>query len=367
MKNKIKVFDFFSGCGGTSAGFAQAGLDINFALEIDPDAAGSFAANFPKAKVLCCDIRTTKASALDEVLKDNKALTLFCGCAPCQPFSRQNANKRKNDPRVDLLSHFGRFVRHWRPDYVFVENVPGLQRLPDRNSPLSKFERLLRRIGYEYQVGVLPALWFGVPQTRERLVLLAAKSRVIQLPKATFGEGTAHPRFSTVRDWIGDLPRIGAGEICPSDDVHQASSLSLLNLKRIAVTPEGGGRKSWDASLWLSCHKDHVGHSDVYGRLSWDLPASGLTTRCISYSNGRFGHPEQNRAISVREAACLQTFPRDYKFAGSLTSRARQIGNAVPPMMAKAIGTCIREHAREHRAPLEMPGKRSASIRANTA
>jgi DNA (cytosine-5)-methyltransferase 1 len=346
MKRKIKVFDFFSGCGGTSAGFSQSGLDISFALEIDPDAASSFAANFPKAKVLCNDIRTTKVSALNGFLKDDGALTLFCGCAPCQPFSKQNGNKRKDDPRQNLLSHFGRFVKYWRPDYVFVENVPGLQRLPDRKSPLSKFERLLRTFGYEYQVGVLPALWFGVPQTRERLVLLAAKSRAIQLPEATFGEGTAHPRFSTVRDWIADLPPIEAGETCPSDGVHQASSLSKLNLKRIAVTPEGGGRKSWDPSLWLPCHMDHVGHSDVYGRLSWDLPASGLTTRCISYSNGRFGHPEQNRAISIREAACLQTFPRDYKFSGSLTSRARQIGNAVPPMMAKAIGYRIREHAR---------------------
>jgi DNA (cytosine-5)-methyltransferase 1 len=347
MKRKIKVFDFFSGCGGTSAGFAQSGLDISFALEIDADAASSFAANFPKAKVICNDIRTTKVGALNEILKNNDALTLFCGCAPCQPFSRQNGNKRKNDPRQDLLSHFGRFVEYWRPDYVFVENVPGLQRVPDRSSPLSKFERLLRTLGYKYQVGVLPALWFGVPQTRERLVLLAAKNRVIRLPEATFGEGTTHPRFSTVRDWIADLPPIKAGKTCSSDGEHQASSLSVLNLKRIAVTPEGGGRESWDPSLWLSCHKDHIGHSDVYGRLSWDLPASGLTTRCNSYSNGRFGHPEQNRAISIREAACLQTFPRDYKFAGSLTSRARQIGNAVPPMMAKAIGTCIRKHARD--------------------
>ena len=347
MKRKIKVFDFFSGCGGTSAGFAQSGLEISFALEIDGDAASSFAANFPKARVLCGDIRTTSVSALNEAMKRDDALTLFCGCAPCQPFSKQNGNKRKNDPRQDLLSHFGRFVRYWRPDYVFVENVPGLQRVPDKSSPLSKFERLLEKSGYGFQVGVIPALWFGVPQTRERLVLLAAKGSAIHLPKASFGEGTANPRFATVRDWIADLPPIEAGETCPSDGVHKACSLSMLNLKRIAATPEGGGRKSWNPSLWLSCHKDHVGHSDVYGRLSWDLPASGLTTRCISYSNGRFGHPEQNRAISIREAACLQTFPRDYKFAGSLTSRARQIGNAVPPMMARAIGTCIREHAGE--------------------
>jgi DNA (cytosine-5)-methyltransferase 1 len=150
-----------------------------------------------------------------------------------------------------------------------------------------------------------------------------------------------------VQDWIGNLPRIRAGETHPDDQDHQAALLSDINLKRIALTPEGGNRESWPQNLWLDCHRDHKGHTDVYGRLSWNKPAAGLTTRCISYSNGRFGHPEQNRAISVREAACLQTFPRHYAFRGNLNSRARQIGNAVPPLMAQRFGEAILEHAKK--------------------
>jgi DNA (cytosine-5)-methyltransferase 1 len=130
------------------------------------------------------------------------------------------------------------------------------------------------------------------------------------------------------------------------DPDHRAAGLSVTNLKRIAATPEGGGRDAWPRSLWLDSHKKFDGHTDVYGRLAWDRPASGLTTRCIRYSNGRFGHPDQNRAISIREAACLQTFPRKYRFAGSHESRARQVGNAVPPLMAKAIGKAFLAHAR---------------------
>ncbi|HEX8954895.1 MAG TPA: DNA cytosine methyltransferase, partial [Burkholderiaceae bacterium] len=125
---------------------------------------------------------------------------------------------------------------------------------------------------------------------------------------------------------------------------HRAAALSKLNLARIAATPEGGGREHWPRRLLLDCHKGHAGHTDVYGRLAWDKPAAGLTTRCISYSNGRFGHPEQDRAISVREAACLQTFPTDFVFCGSLNSRAKQIGNAVPPLMARSVGQKIRDH-----------------------
>lgn len=235
-------------------------------------------------------------------------------------------------------------MRHWLPEYVFVENVPGLQRLPSMSGPLDLFTRLLTERGYHFVIDVIPALNFGVPQTRERLVLLAAKHRpAIQLPQASHGP-TGWP-VSTVRDWISNLAHLRAGEIDPTDPQHVAASLSDTNLKRIAATPEGGSRENWPKRLWLDCHKVHGGHTDVYGRLSWDRPAAGLTTRCISYSNGRFGHPDQDRALSVREAACLQTFPRDFFFAGNLASRARQIGNAVPPLMARRIGEAILAHA----------------------
>ena len=147
-----------------------------------------------------------------------------------------------------------------------------------------------------------------------------------------------------MRDWIGDLPKIAAGDTHPTIPDHRAAGLSALNLKRIRATPEGGGNRDWSDELRLKCHEDATGYSDVYGRMSWDRPASGLTTRCISYSNGRFGHPEQDRAISVREAACLQTFPMDFQFAGSLSSMARQIGNAVPVRLAEAVGRHVAKH-----------------------
>lgn len=339
----VKVFDFFSGCGGTSCGFSQAGLEIVLGLDNDPEAARTYRTNFPNADFIQEDISTLDTDALRPWMSQVSQPVLFCGCAPCQPFSKQNRSKNATDSRRTLLSEFGRFVQAWKPDYVFVENVPGMQRLNKEEGPFFTFTSLLDKLGYLYQVEVLPASWFGVPQTRERLVLLASLHPGISLPEPTHGPGKMP--YSTVRDWIGSMPPINAGDTHPEDADHRAAVLSKSNLKRIISTPEGGGREFWKKDLWLDCHKNHKGHTDVYGRLAWDKLAAGLTTRCISYSNGRFGHPVQNRAISAREAACLQTFPRDFSFSGTLNSKARQIGNAVPPLMAKSIGKSILDHA----------------------
>ncbi|MDL2284977.1 DNA cytosine methyltransferase [Oxalobacter sp. OttesenSCG-928-P03] len=339
----IKVFDFFSGCGGTSCGFRQAGLDIVFGLDFDADSANTFRKNFPRATFECGDIRLMHTSVISPLVQDRSNPILFSGCAPCQPFSRQNRQKKQQDSRTNLLYEFSRFVKDHLPDYIFIENVPGMQKIKESDGPLCEFINLIKLLDYKYDVQVIPALWFGVPQTRERLVLLASRLSPISLPEATHGEDKKP--YSTVRDWIGNLPPISAGEIDENDKCHHAANLTPINLKRISTTPEGGGREHWPPNLWLDCHKNHKGHTDVYGRLAWDKPASGLTTRCISYSNGRFGHPEQNRAISAREAACLQTFPVDFKFEGALSSIARQIGNAVPPLMARHIGESIKKHA----------------------
>lgn len=338
---KIKVFDFFSGCGGTSQGFRQAGFDVVFGLDFDEDASKSFKLNFPEAKFINDDIRTIQCDAISHLVKseNNDAYTLFSGCAPCQPYSRQNSNKKKDDPRLDLLSEFSRFVSYYLPDFVFVENVPGLQKFNKNEGTFKHFLNILQENGYSVDFKIIPAGWFGVPQTRERLVLLASKNYKVELPSQT--HGTKNNPYSTVREWIGQLPPIEAGTKHPTLPDHESAKLSELNIERIKATPEGGGRESWPLNLVLKCHQNHKGHTDVYGRLSWDKPASGLTTRCISYSNGRFGHPLQNRALSLREAACLQTFPMDYLFTGSLQSRARQIGNAVPPKMSEAIAKQI--------------------------
>jgi DNA (cytosine-5)-methyltransferase 1 len=339
----IKIFDFFSGCGGTSRGFADAGMEVVFGTDIDPDAGASFQSNFPDATFISADIRNVAVGVLAPLIQSNKFQTLFCGCAPCQPFSKQSRTKPRSDPRRNLLGEFTRFVAAWLPDYVFVENVPGMQRVTSAEGPLFDFTNALAELGYHFVAKVLPALWFGVPQRRDRLMVLASRHGEVDLPNASHGfDGQP---VSTLRDWIEGLSELEAGETDPIDPDHRAAKLSPINLARITATPEGGSRDSWPDHLWLNCHLKHDGHTDVYGRLAWDKPAAGLTTRCISYSNGRFGHPVQNRALSVREAACIQTFPRDYRFSGSMASKARQIGNAVPPLMARKVGESLLAHA----------------------
>ena len=183
----VKVFDFFSGCGGTSCGFQQAGMEIAMGLDIDPDSARTYATNFPEAEFIESDIRLLHTDALAHLLRERNSPILFCGCAPCQPFSKQNLQKSINDPRRELLTEFGRFVRAWVPDYIFIENVPGMQRIKGNDGPLQGFTNLLSELGYSYKIDVLPALWFGVPQTRERLVLLASRAPGIELPEPTHG------------------------------------------------------------------------------------------------------------------------------------------------------------------------------------
>jgi len=336
----VKVVDFFSGCGGTSAGLRAAGAEIVLGIDCDEAARRTFSANFPDSAFLLRDIRRLPTSALDRFIVAGRGVRwLFSACAPCQPFSKQRTNKRKNDERTPLLWELVRFVRRFRPHYLFVENVPGLQAFTLNQGPFDRFVRAIERLGYRTRAGVVEARAFGVPQRRARLVLMASLTGPVEFPAVTHGPGTTNPRFSTVWDWIGDLPPIAAGEVHPLIPNHRSMRLSSRNLERIRCTPEGGSRSDWPKRLRLRCHSgDYTGHSDVYGRMRKHLPATALTTRCLSLSNGRFGHPTQHRAISVREAACLQTFPRHFVFHGSLGAMATQIGNAVPVLLAQRFG-----------------------------
>ena len=347
----VKVFDFFSGCGGASRGFHDAGMDVVFALDWDGDAERTFKLNFPAATFEAGDIRLVKERSVDElVARQTPHPVLFCGCAPCQPFTKQNTTRPEpdEDDRVPLLLEFLRFIRKSLPDIVFVENVPGIQNVCPDSEPLSGFLRGLKRVGYSQpKYASVPLKRYGVPQGRRRFLLLASRHGPLSLPPETHGPETANLEFATVRDCIGDLPAIGAGETHPEIPDHRAARLSALNLRRIRATREGGGNRDWPEDLQLKCHQGTTGYTDVYGRMWWDRPASGLTTRCISYSNGRFGHPEQDRAISLREAACLQTFPVDYRFTGNLNSKARQIGNAVPVRLATVVGRHVNRHLAE--------------------
>lgn len=355
-KNKIiAVYDFFCGCGGTSRGFQKAGMDIAFALDIDQDAKSTFKKNFPET--IFCDKSITELSVSDlhQALEKHKdSYKLFCGCAPCQPFTKQNTASPKHDIRKNLLTHFGSIIKTCEPDFVFVENVPGLQKVPkDKHGPFPAFEELLNKMNYQIAYGVVAAQDYGAPQLRRRFVLLASRHGKISIPMPTHGKDQDTP-YKTVRNAIEDLPAIAAGETYKEDDVlnHRAAELSELNMTRIkASAHDGGGRNNWPRTLWPDCYTrknesgdTHSGHTDCYGRLWWDKPATGLTTRCISYSNGRFGHPEQDRALSVREAARIQGFDDAFEFTGNLNSMARQIGNAVPVDLAFAMGNYFIKH-----------------------
>jgi len=238
-------------------------------------------------------------------------------------------------------------VRELGPDFVFLENVYGLKNVPG----YSAFRRLLNtleELGYKTESGMVDASDFGVPQTRRRFVLTAVRFGNAVWPTRTHG-----PRlkpYVTVRKAIEKFPELRHGEKHPRLPNHIASPLSDLNFRRITATPQdGGSRSQWPDDLKLACHAEHDGHPDVYGRLRWDAPAPTLTTKCTSLSNGRYGHPEQNRAISAREAAALQGFKTKYVFFATVHVLRRLIGNAVPPPVAKHFGLEFVRRAKKKR------------------
>ncbi|MDE0603519.1 MAG: DNA cytosine methyltransferase [bacterium] len=342
----IVLADFFAGCGGTARGFADAGIVPALAVEWDPDAAESYRNNFPATEVLERDIRHVTVEEVRSALVANDgAIRLFAGCAPCQPFAGHRNGQSVQAPESNLLLEFLRFVDEFLPELVFVENVPGMQRSSDA---LPEFVKKIQPFGYHCSSSIVCSADYGVPQTRKRFVLVASRLGKIELPSPTHGDGTPLQHL-TVRDAIRDLPPVDAGCEHPELPDHRSMRLSPRNLLRIRETPEGGDRRDWPERLWPECHRGQgINHTDAYGRLNWDLPAPTLTTRCISYSNGRYGHPEQDRALTVREAARLQTFPDRFEFAGGLTSQAKQIGNAVPVELARNVGRSLVDHVMIH-------------------
>ena len=263
---------------------------------------------------------------------------LFAGCAPCSPFSqKRKAPEPSND--LTLLMEFGRIVAKAKPGYVLIENVPGLANVPGY-STFRRFVRLLEVNGYRnrIKIDVLDAKRFGVPQTRRRLVLIATRKGTPSLPKPKYG--TKNRPFKTVRQTIARFPVLRAGSRHATIKNHVASAVTPKNIERLMATPpDGGDRRDWPPRLRLACHPEgYEGHTDAYGRMWWDAPAPTLTGRCHSISNGRYAHPTQRRAISLREAAALQTFPDGYAFFGSHRHIALQIGNAVPVRLASELG-----------------------------
>lgn len=343
----MNAVDFFCGGGGMTRGLLNAGIEVLFGLDYNPSCRETYEHN-NNIPYLCRNITEVTAGELLEeypVLYENNDL-LLVGCAPCQPFSNQRHAAHEH-VAVNLLDEFGRLVQELEPCCVLLENVPGIQNRG--HEVFERFLNILNEMHYNVCYGVVNAADYGVPQKRKRLILMGSNEFVPEIPHAVCGEGLLP--FVTVRNAIERFPEIGAGETNEQFYNHHSSALSQLNLERMVATPhDGGSRLDWPDSLKLNCHNGYKGHTDVYGRMHWDQVSPTLTSKCFSLSNGRFGHPEQNRAISLREAASIQSFPDNYQFFGSIQEIGKQIGNAVPVALAQHIGEYILEQHELHNA-----------------
>ena len=339
-----KAFDFFCGIGGLTYGLRSAGIHVTAGLDNDESCRFGYETNC-KAEFINSDIKDVSYSDISPYL-DGSAYKIMVGCAPCQPFSPHTSKvkQKSKDSRLNLLAEFLGLIEDGRPDIVSMENVPTIR----KRSVFHDFKQGLERLGYSISVSIVRSEAYGVPQRRHRLVLLASRLGNIELHS---GDHSANPK--TVKEAIGHLEQLSHGEASSADPMHSCSALAQINLERIRASVPGGSWRDWPNSLLPECYKRSTGESYgcVYGRMSWDLPAPTLTTQFLRYGTGRFGHPEQDRALSLREGALLQSFPEDYEFfrpgdKPSLTSIARQIGNAVPPLLGRGIGISIVNHLR---------------------
>jgi DNA (cytosine-5)-methyltransferase 1 len=334
---KIEAIDLFCGVGGLTSGLITSGVTVVAGIDVDKSCRYPFEANHPKARFFEQDVTTLTGAQLNAMWSPGTT-RLLAGCAPCQPFSSYTLGKGASHAKWGMLEQFARLVKESQPDLVTMENVPGLQ----RQAPFQQFLKTLKKCGFHVTYGVLNAADYGVPQQRRRLVLLASIHGPVTLPAPTH-QGKEH--WTTVRAAISHLPKLQHGRTSADDAIHRASSLSPLNLKRVRASKPGGTWRDWPTELVATCHTKESGKNStgVYGRMVWDAPAPTMTTQCNGFGNGRFGHPEQNRAISLREAAIFQSFPHDYIFAEkdkpvAAKTVARLIGNAVPPKLAEAVG-----------------------------
>ncbi|WP_084977935.1 DNA cytosine methyltransferase [Plesiomonas shigelloides] len=336
----VKVVDLFCGAGGLTHGLQLAGLNVVAGIDLDSACRIAYESN-NNAVFIEKNIALVSADEINELLS-NSNVRVLAGCAPCQPFSKYTQGMdKKNDKKWPLLYEFERLIKDSMPDIVTMENVPEVT----KHVVYDDFYKTLKSLGYHIWADKIDCIEYGIPQSRVRHVLLASKYAPI-----TFS-GSKYENPVTVLECIGDLPPLAAGQTDALDPVHKASKLSDINLKRIKASKPGGSWKDWPLELIASCHMRESGHgyASVYGRMSWDKPSPTITTLCYGFGNGRFGHPEQNRAISLREAALLQTFPREYIFAepGSnvqMKTVGRMIGNAVPVKLGVAIGESILTH-----------------------
>ena len=335
------VVDLFCGAGGLSYGLKLEGFQIATGIDLDEDCRYAYETN-NKAQFLLKDVSHITPREINQLFPDN-SIRVLVGCAPCQPFS--NYSQKSSDPKWRLIKRFSELVIGTLPDVVSMENVPALVSFQG-GRVFDDFVNKLERKNYTVVWGILYGPDYGLAQTRSRLVLLASRLGRITLPHKTHTDCQR-----TVKDELADLHPIAAGEVCKKDPLHRSYGLSEINLQRIKASIPGGTWRDWPDEIISICHRKPGGQSfsSVYGRMAWDKPSPTITTQFTGFGNGRFGHPEQDRALSLREGALLQGFPKEYQFtrAGekiNIRSVARMIGNAVPVTLARVIGRSIKEH-----------------------
>ncbi|MGB3441640.1 MAG: DNA cytosine methyltransferase [Actinophytocola sp.] len=344
---EISAVDLFCGVGGLTHGLVRGGIDVRAGVDVDPNCKFPYEAN-NKSSFLELDVDSLTADDIEPFLFGAK-YSLLAGCAPCQPFSSYSQSRRAgvnfdkaDDGNLDwkLVASFGRLVKEVQPDLVTMENVAQLAAHP-------VFDDFLKSLdGYHVWWKVVECSAIGVPQSRKRLVLIASRLGEIEVDLSSYADSQ-----KTVRRTIFSLPQIEAGEQHGSDPLHYAPTLSALNTLRIKASKPGGSWRDWPEDLQATCHRKASGatYPSVYGRMEWDKVAPTITTQCFGYGNGRFGHPEQDRAISLREAAMLQTFPQAYKFVRPgdrvhFSRLGRLIGNAVPVRLGEVIAGVLVSH-----------------------
>jgi DNA (cytosine-5)-methyltransferase 1 len=337
----LTAVDLFSGAGGTTQGLKDAGYVVLAAIENDVDAVSSYRANHTEVAVIDRDIRRIQAAALARQLGGNR-IGLLTACPPCQGFSTLGSGNT-NDPRNGLIMTVARFTRHLQPWAVMLENVPGLA--ADR-----RLRALLNTLGgYVIRTYLVDAAEFGVPQYRKRVIVIAVdKSLGVTLSDRLTD---LLPRdFDTARRTAWSALTAASALTEARDPVHRARRSTPIVVRRIKAAPRGGGRADLPADLQLACHErlDRADATSIYGRIDPDAPAPTMTTRCTTPSCGRFIHPYEDRGLTLREAALLQSFPLDYQFRGSHQSIERQIGNAVPVRLAAALGNIVRNITDTH-------------------
>lgn len=332
------AIDLFCGCGAISLGLKEAGFSVLAAVDFEATACATYRRNHPEVHLLEEDI--CKIEPIDLLPNAPTGLDLMVVCAPCQPFSSQNKYK-DGDKRAALILQSLRFARTFQPRLILFENVPGLA--SKKNSSLMDQLNIgLQALGYSISKPLkVDAADYSVPQRRMRCIMFASLGELPELPVPNTPKGMR----KTVRAAIGDLEPLSSGENSNFDPYHFARKHTEIALRRMQHIPQNGGNRfSLPPELELPCHMGKKGYPDVYGRMYWDDVAPTLTTGCTDITRGRFMHPTNNRAITLREAARLQTFPDSFIFTGNSGSIAQQIGNAVPVQLAYIMGKTALNH-----------------------